>query len=166
MTMIDKKRSEDERQLWSLKEVQKKHLKTIAGLEQKVQEKVFLVNKYAEQISILKSDARVIDDLRKENSTLKALVQTLINENMKLKNLGKWVQKDLRNEVELKRKLQERVSHLENDLYQAQKKLQSPGTDSVSLNSPNAYDDLNDNSLDPKQAINRTNIHFAQLFFL
>lgn len=51
--------------------------KTIAGLEQKVQKKDFLVSSYVEQISLLKSDAQVVDQLRKENKSLKQEIQTM-----------------------------------------------------------------------------------------
>jgi len=158
--------------------------KTIAGLEQKVQKKDFLISSYVEQIGVLKSDAHVVDGLRKENKTLKSQIQSmegisailaagsadadrlLKNEadphvlanwvstlkrelrqceskKTELRNVVKVVQNDLRKEIELKRyahnipnvvfiidmcsfdcsKLEERVSHLESDLYQAQEKV-------------------------------------------
>ncbi|XP_016958713.1 E3 ubiquitin-protein ligase TRAIP [Drosophila biarmipes] len=77
MKMIEKERSKDEQQMRNLKETQKKCLKTIAGLEQKVQKKEFLISSYAEQISILKSDAQVVDGLRKENKSLKSQIQAM-----------------------------------------------------------------------------------------
>ncbi|XP_017014968.2 E3 ubiquitin-protein ligase TRAIP [Drosophila takahashii] len=77
MKMIEKERSKDEQQMRNLKETQKKCLKTIAGLEQKVQKKEFLISSYAEQISILKSDAHVVDGLRKENKSLKSQIQAM-----------------------------------------------------------------------------------------
>jgi len=149
-----------------------------------VQKKEFLISSYAEQISILKSDAHVVDGLRKENKSLKSQIQAmegvsailaagsadaerlLKNEadphvlanwvstlkrelrqceskKSELRNVVKLVQNDLRKEIELKRyvhhiekvvivinhcsphcsKLEERVSHLESDLYQAQEKV-------------------------------------------
>ncbi|XP_017115442.1 E3 ubiquitin-protein ligase TRAIP [Drosophila elegans] len=75
--MIEKERTKAEQQMRNLKETQKKCLKTIAGLEQKVQKKEFLISSYAEQISILKSDALVVDGLRKENKSLKSQIQAM-----------------------------------------------------------------------------------------
>jgi len=42
-----------------------------------VQKKEFLISSYAEQISILKSDAHVVDGLRKENKSLKSQIQAM-----------------------------------------------------------------------------------------
>lgn len=42
-----------------------------------MQKKDFLISSYAEQISILKSDAQVVDGLRKENKSLKAQIQAM-----------------------------------------------------------------------------------------
>ncbi|KAH8357808.1 hypothetical protein KR200_009669 [Drosophila serrata] len=164
MKMIEKERHKDEQQIRDLKDTQKKCLKTIAGLEQKVQKKEFLISSYAEQISILKSDAQVVDALRKENKSLKVQIQAmegvsailaagsadaerlLKNESnphvlanwvstlkrelrqceskkSELRNVVKVVQNDLRKEIDLKRSLEERVSHLESDLYRAQEKV-------------------------------------------
>ncbi|XP_017079292.1 E3 ubiquitin-protein ligase TRAIP [Drosophila eugracilis] len=75
LKMVEKERSKDEQALKNLKEIQKKCLKTVAGLEQKVQKKDFLISSYAEQISVLKNDVNVVDALRKENKSLKAQIQ-------------------------------------------------------------------------------------------
>lgn len=77
MKMVEKERNKDEQQIRDLKETQKKCLKTIAGLEQKVQKKDFLISSYVEQIGVLKSDAHVVDGLRKENKTLKSQIQSM-----------------------------------------------------------------------------------------
>ncbi|EDW91674.1 E3 ubiquitin-protein ligase TRAIP [Drosophila yakuba] len=199
MKMVEKERSKDEQQIRDLKETQKKCLKTIAGLEQKVQKKDFLISSYVEQISILKSDAHVVDGLRKENKSLKSQIQAmegmsailaagsadadrlLKNEadphvlanwvstlkrelrqceskKTELRNVVKLVQNDLRKEIELKRKLEERVSHLESDLYQAQEKLQAFETKTVCLDSPNSSCGLNSNILALKREERRTTI--------
>ncbi|XP_039482509.1 E3 ubiquitin-protein ligase TRAIP [Drosophila santomea] len=199
MKMVEKERSKDEQQIRDLKETQKKCLKTIAGLEQKVQKKDFLISSYVEQISILKSDAHVVDGLRKENKSLKSQIQAmegmsailaagsadadrlLKNEadphvlanwvstlkrelrqceskKTELRNVVKLVQNDLRKEIELKRKLEERVSHLESDLYQAQEKLHTFETKTVCLDSPNSSCGLNSNILALKREERRTTI--------
>ncbi|XP_043642644.1 E3 ubiquitin-protein ligase TRAIP [Drosophila teissieri] len=199
MKMVEKERNKDEQQIRDLKETQKKCLKTIAGLEQKVQKKDFLISSYVEQISILKSDAHVVDGLRKENKSLKSQIQAmegmsailaagsadadrlLKNEadphvlanwvstlkrelrqceskKTELRNVVKLVQNDLRKEIELKRKLEERVSHLESDLYQAQEKLQAFETKTVCLDSPNSSCGLNSNILALKREERRTTI--------
>ncbi|KAH8254848.1 hypothetical protein KR032_012452 [Drosophila birchii] len=77
MKMVEKERHKDEKQIRDLKDTQKKCLKTIAGLEQKVQMKDFLISSYAEQIKILKSDAQVVDGLRKENKSLKSQIHAM-----------------------------------------------------------------------------------------
>ncbi|KAI8038838.1 E3 ubiquitin-protein ligase TRAIP [Drosophila gunungcola] len=199
MKMIEKERSKDEQQMRNLKETQKKCLKTIAGLEQKVQKKEFLISSYAEQISILKSDALVVDGLRKENKSLKSQIQAmegisailsagsadaerlLKNEadphvlanwvstlkrelrqceskKTELRNVVKLVQNDLRKEIELKRKLEERVSHLESDLYQAQEKLQTLQSKPICLDSPDSSFSLNSNIMALKREARRSTI--------
>ncbi|KAH8415783.1 hypothetical protein KR222_000901 [Zaprionus bogoriensis] len=77
MKMKEKECAKVEQQMKELKETQKKCLKTIAGLEQKMQKKDFLVSSYVEQISLLKSDAHVVDQLRKENKALKQQIHTM-----------------------------------------------------------------------------------------
>ncbi|XP_016969970.1 E3 ubiquitin-protein ligase TRAIP [Drosophila rhopaloa] len=199
MKMIEKERNKDEQQMRNLKETQKKCLKTIAGLEQKVQKKEFLISSYAEQISMLKNDALVVDGLRKENKSLKSQIQAmegisailtagsadaerlLKNEadphvlanwvstlkrelrqceskKTELRNVVKLVQNDLRKEIDLKRKLEERVSHLESDLYQAQEKLQALESKPICLDSPNTSYGLNSNVLALKRDARRSTI--------
>jgi len=51
--------------------------KTIAGLEQKLQKKDFVISSYVTQINLLKNDAQVVDQLRKENKTLKQQIHTM-----------------------------------------------------------------------------------------
>ncbi|KAH8290845.1 hypothetical protein KR054_006403 [Drosophila jambulina] len=186
MKMVEKERQKDEQQIRDLKDTQKKCLKTIAGLEQKVQKKDFLISSYAEQISILKSDAQVVDALRKENKSLKVQIQAMdgvsailaagsadaerllkIESNpqvlaswvstlkrelrqceskkTELRNVVKVVQNDLRKEIDLKRSLEERVSQLESDLYQAQEKLQLGESKTLSVNSTISSPGLNCN---------------------
>ncbi|XP_033152122.1 E3 ubiquitin-protein ligase TRAIP [Drosophila mauritiana] len=77
MKMVEKERSKEKQHIQDLKETQKKCLKTIAGLEQKVQKKDFLISSYVEQIGVLKSDAHVVDVLRKENKALKSQIQAM-----------------------------------------------------------------------------------------
>ncbi|KAH8401637.1 hypothetical protein KR009_006945 [Drosophila setifemur] len=77
MKMKERECGKAEQQMRDLKETQKKCLKTIAGLEQKVQKKDFLISSYVEQISILKSDSLVVDGLRRENKSLKNQLQAM-----------------------------------------------------------------------------------------
>lgn len=72
--------------------------KTIAGLEQKVQKKDFLVSSYVEQISLLKSDAQVVDQLRKENKSLKQEIQTMESVSAVLKANSVETERLLKNE--------------------------------------------------------------------
>lgn len=72
--------------------------KTIAGLEQKVQKKDFLVSSYVEQISLLKSDAQVVDQLRKENKSLKQEIQTMESVSAVLKANAVETERLLKNE--------------------------------------------------------------------
>ncbi|XP_030558404.1 E3 ubiquitin-protein ligase TRAIP isoform X1 [Drosophila novamexicana] len=77
MKMKEQEHNKIEQQMKDLKDTQKKCLKTIAGLEQKLQKKDFVICGYVEQISILKNDARVVDELRKENKSLKQQIHTM-----------------------------------------------------------------------------------------
>ncbi|ALC42581.1 nopo [Drosophila busckii] len=77
MKMKEQEHKKADQQVKELKETQKKCLKTIAGLEQKVQKRDFTLSSYVEQISILKNDARVVDELRKENKNLKQQIHTM-----------------------------------------------------------------------------------------
>lgn len=77
MKMKEKECHKVETQMKDLKETQKKCLKTIAGLEQKLQKKDFVVSSYVTQINLLKNDAQVVDQLRKENKTLKQQIHTM-----------------------------------------------------------------------------------------
>ncbi|XP_034478206.1 myosin-11 isoform X2 [Drosophila innubila] len=77
MKMKDKEYNKVETQMKDLKATQKKCLKTIEGLEQKLQKKDFLVGSYVAQINMLKNDAQAIDQLRKENKSLKQQIQTM-----------------------------------------------------------------------------------------
>ncbi|KAH8396725.1 hypothetical protein KR215_003070 [Drosophila sulfurigaster] len=77
MKMKEQESNKVERQMKELKETQKKCLKTIAGLEKNLQKKDFVVSSYVEQINVLKSDARVVDELRKENKSLKQQINTM-----------------------------------------------------------------------------------------
>ncbi|XP_062127563.1 E3 ubiquitin-protein ligase TRAIP [Drosophila sulfurigaster albostrigata] len=77
MKMKEQESNKIERQMKELKETQKKCLKTIAGLEKNLQKKDFVVSSYVEQINVLKSDARVVDELRKENKSLKQQINTM-----------------------------------------------------------------------------------------
>ncbi|KAL7737272.1 hypothetical protein ACLKA6_012896 [Drosophila palustris] len=77
MKMKEQECHKVEAQMKDLKETQKKCLKTIAGLEQNLQKKDFVVSSYVAQIKLLKSDAQVVDQLRKENKSLKQQIHTM-----------------------------------------------------------------------------------------
>ncbi|EDW02724.1 E3 ubiquitin-protein ligase TRAIP [Drosophila grimshawi] len=77
MKMKEQECTKVEQQMKDLKDTQKKCLKTIAGLEQKLQKKDFVVSSYVEQISVLKNDALAANELRKENKSLKQQVHTM-----------------------------------------------------------------------------------------
>ncbi|XP_030386932.1 E3 ubiquitin-protein ligase TRAIP [Scaptodrosophila lebanonensis] len=200
MKVKDKECTKLEQQMKELKETQKKCLKTIAGLEQKLQKNDFLVCSYVEQINILKSDAKVVDELRKENKTLKQQIQAMEdlsaimkanagdaermlknecnpqtlaswvsilkrelrqceNKKTELRNVLKVVQSDLRKELELKRKFEERISQLESDFYQAQEKLKALDSQPITiLDSPNSIMGLKNNVLALKREERRSTI--------
>ncbi|EDV36064.1 uncharacterized protein Dana_GF12143 [Drosophila ananassae] len=166
LKMKEKEYGKIEQQMREQKDGTKKFLKIVAGLEQKVQKKDFLISSYVEQINILKNEHTILDALRKENKSLKlelnsvegmsailaagsADTERLLKNESNPQVLANWVttlkrelrqceskksdmrnvltvvQNDLRKEIEVKRKLEEKVSHLESDLYQAQQELQS-----------------------------------------
>ncbi|XP_017148295.1 E3 ubiquitin-protein ligase TRAIP [Drosophila miranda] len=198
--MKEKEFNKVEQQLKELKDTQKKCLKTIAGLEQKVQKKEFLVSSYVEQISLLKSEAQLLDGLRRENKSLKLQVQSMEgvsailaassadaelllkneanpyvlaswvstlkrelrqceNKKTELRNVIKLVQNDLRKEIDLKRTMEERISHLESDLYQNQEKLLALERDQpINVDSPNSSTGLNSNIMALKRDEKRVTI--------
>ncbi|XP_068143669.1 E3 ubiquitin-protein ligase TRAIP [Drosophila tropicalis] len=186
-----------DQQIKDLKDTQKKCMKTIAGLEQKMQKNEFVMSSYVEQIKVLKSDSQVLDSLRKENKSLKQQIHTmegvsamldansaeverlLKNESnphvlanwvatlkrelrqsetkkTELRNIIRVVQHDLRKELEIKRTMEERISHLESDLYQAQEKIESKA--SSASDSLNNSVGLNQNILALKKGEKRTTI--------
>ncbi|KAH8371474.1 hypothetical protein KR093_007586 [Drosophila rubida] len=77
MKMKEQEYNKVEKQMKDLKDTQKKCLKTIAGLEKNLQKKDFVVSSYVEQINVLKNDAQVVDQLRKENKSLKQQINTM-----------------------------------------------------------------------------------------
>ncbi|SPP75899.1 E3 ubiquitin-protein ligase TRAIP [Drosophila guanche] len=197
--MKEKEFNKVEQQLKELKDTQKKCLKTIAGLEQKVLKKDFLVSSYVEQISLLKSEAQLLDGLRRENKSLKLQIQSMEgisailaagsadaelllkneanpqvlaswvstlkrelrqceNKKSELRNVIKLVQNDLRKEIDLKRMMEERISHLESDLYQNQEKLLALEREPISVDSPNSSTGLNSNIMALKHGEKRATI--------
>ncbi|XP_022218428.1 E3 ubiquitin-protein ligase TRAIP [Drosophila obscura] len=197
--MKEKEYNKVELQLKELKDTQKKCLKTISGLEQKVQKKEFLISSYVEQISLLKSESQLLDGLRRENKSLKLQIQSMEgisailaagsadaelllkneanphvlaswvstlkrelrqceNKKTELRNIIKLVQNDLRKEIDLKRMMEERISHLESDLYQNQEKLLALEREPICVDSPNSSTGLNSNIMALKRDEKRVTI--------
>ncbi|KAL5287776.1 TRAIP.2 family protein [Megaselia abdita] len=60
-----------------LKETQKKCMKTISGLEDKVAQHKHLATTYAQQMQVLRNEIKVVESLRSENKTLKGKLTLL-----------------------------------------------------------------------------------------
>lgn len=79
--MKDMESSKAEKEISSLKEIQKKCLKTIKGLEEKVASNKHAVTAYAQQMQVLKHEIKVVESLRSENKSLKEQLKFLENVN-------------------------------------------------------------------------------------
>uniref|UniRef100_A0A1B0B6E9 RING-type domain-containing protein n=1 Tax=Glossina palpalis gambiensis TaxID=67801 RepID=A0A1B0B6E9_9MUSC len=95
-------------QIKSLKDIKKKCMKTITGFDLKLQNKDFVISSYAEQLKMLKSRVKAMEDASKENKALKNQIETmegintlltassveaekLLNSNNDIKTLATWV---------------------------------------------------------------------------
>ncbi|XP_017867218.1 PREDICTED: E3 ubiquitin-protein ligase TRAIP [Drosophila arizonae] len=67
----DREQKKAEQRLRELKDIQKKCLKTISGLEAKVRNNEFTITSYVEQLRMLKNEVLIMDAVRKENNMLK-----------------------------------------------------------------------------------------------
>lgn len=65
------------KELALLKETQKKCMKTITGLEEKVAQHKHVATAYAQQMQFLKGEIKVVESLKAENSTLKSKLSLL-----------------------------------------------------------------------------------------
>lgn len=65
------------KEIAGLKEIQKKCIKTITALEEKVASNNHVVSTYAQQMQVLKSEIKVVESLRSENKALKTKLQLL-----------------------------------------------------------------------------------------
>lgn len=160
----EKELKQSEEQVKTLKDTQKKCMKTISGLEQKIQKNDFIILSYTEQLKMVKQQAKEADSLRKEvkelkdkitmmenvSSILAATAQEadkLLKEESNPMTLGVWVsalkrelrtcesrktdlrnclkvvQNDLRRETDLRKKREERLSHLESENFNLTQKL-------------------------------------------
>lgn len=156
--VTEKELRKAEEQIKTLKATQKKCMKTISGLEQKVQKNDFVILSYVEQLKIVKQQANEAESLRKEVKTLKEQITMMENvssiltstaqdaekllkeennpmtlsvwvttlkrelrtcESRKtdLRNVLKVVQSDLRREIDLRKKREDRLSQLESENY-------------------------------------------------
>lgn len=71
----ESKKAEEE--IKSLKAARKKSIKTITGLETELAQKNFLIFSFKEQIKMLKTDNKVIEDQNKEISQLKSKIELM-----------------------------------------------------------------------------------------
>uniref|UniRef100_A0A1A9UFA9 RING-type domain-containing protein n=1 Tax=Glossina austeni TaxID=7395 RepID=A0A1A9UFA9_GLOAU len=95
-------------QIKSLNDIKKKCMKTITGLDLKLQNKDFVISSYAEQLKMLKSRIKVMEDVSKENKALKNQIEAmegintlltassdeaekLLKSNNDIKTLATWV---------------------------------------------------------------------------
>lgn len=77
--VTEKELHKAEDQIKTLKATQKKCMKTISALEQKVQKNDFVVASYAEQLKLVKEQAKEAGSLRKEVKTLKDQITMMEN---------------------------------------------------------------------------------------
>ncbi|XP_055854117.1 E3 ubiquitin-protein ligase TRAIP [Episyrphus balteatus] len=153
-----------EEQVKNLKATQKKCMKTISGLEQKIEKNDFVILSYSEQLKMVKQQANEAESLRKEVkslkdqitlmenvssiitstaqdaekllkeesnpmtlgvwvSALKRELRTCESRKMDLRNALKVVQNDLRREIDLRKKREERLSQLESENYNLSQKV-------------------------------------------
>uniref|UniRef100_W8C3A1 TRAF-interacting protein n=1 Tax=Ceratitis capitata TaxID=7213 RepID=W8C3A1_CERCA len=77
LKMKEQELNKAELQIRELKERQVKAAKTIQAMEQKLQKNDFIILSYSEQLKILKTEAKMSDDLRKEVERLKQQIKTI-----------------------------------------------------------------------------------------
>ena len=131
-----------ETQMVDLKDTQKKCLKTIAELEEKLQNCDLLISSQVALINVLKNVPIVVDRLREEQKTFKQQREAFLTAFASYK--------DRRKEHDSKRKLEEPNSHLKSYFDQASEKPKSLKTQTIDVDASSSSLGLNTNRVSLK----------------